>query len=114
MTKKELVNQFCEYRGKCTTDDVVALSYAYETLINPHWVSVEDKLPIDYEPVLAVVGGNHFAFVGICLNQTTWYCDIQNKAVEIKGITHWCHLPQPPVLSNSENTGKDLKGDDNG
>lgn len=72
------------------------LASAYDNITQPHWISVEDELPIDYEPVLAVVGGNHFAFVGICLNRTTWYCDIQNKAVEIKGITHWCHLPQPP------------------
>ena len=63
---------------------------------HPQWISVEDELPIDYEPVLAVVGGNHFAFVGICLNKKTWYCEIQNKATEIIGITHWCHLPQPP------------------
>lgn len=79
---------------------------------HPHWISVDDESPIDYEPVLAVVGGNHFAFVGICLNKKTWYCEIQNKAVEIIGITHWCHLPQPPVLSNSESAGKDLKGDE--
>lgn len=63
---------------------------------HPHWISVEDELPIDYEPVLAVVGGNHFAFVGICINKKTWYCDIQNKATEIIGITHWMHLPEPP------------------
>lgn len=32
MTREELVNQFCEYRGKCTTDDVVALNFAYDVL----------------------------------------------------------------------------------
>ena len=32
MTREELVNQFCEYRGKCTTDDVVALNFAYNVL----------------------------------------------------------------------------------
>ena len=67
------------------------------------WISVEEEHPIDYEPVLAVVGGNHFAFVGICLNKKTWYCEIQNKAVEIKGITHWMHLPQPPSSSEKPN-----------
>ena len=35
MTAKELVNQYCEFRGKCTTDDVVALNFAYEMLA-PH------------------------------------------------------------------------------
>lgn len=32
MTGKELIDKFCEYRGKCTTDDVVALTYAYKSL----------------------------------------------------------------------------------
>ena len=72
------------------------LASAYDNITQPHWISVEDELPIDYEPVLAVVGGNHFAFVGFCLNKKTWYCEVQNKAIEIIGITHWCHLPQPP------------------
>lgn len=71
-------------------------------LRNDRWISVEDELPIDYEPVLAVVGGNHFAFVGICLNKKTWYCEIQNKATEIIGITHWMHLPQPPKKGGKE------------
>ena len=33
MTQKELVDQFCEFRGKLTTDDVVALNFAYKTLV---------------------------------------------------------------------------------
>ena len=32
MTQKQLIDQFCEFRGKCTTDDVVALTYAYKSL----------------------------------------------------------------------------------
>ena len=32
MTEGKLVDMFCEFRGKCTTDDVVALSFAYKTL----------------------------------------------------------------------------------
>ena len=101
MTAKELVDQYCEFRGKCTTDDVVALNFAYE-MLSPHWISVKDELPIDYEPVLAAVGGNHFAFVGICINKKTWYCDIQNKATEIIGITHWMRLPQAPKEGGEE------------
>ena len=32
MTQKQLIDQFCEFRGKCTTEDVVALTYAYKSL----------------------------------------------------------------------------------
>lgn len=44
MTQKQLIDQFCEFRGKCTTDDVVALNFAYE-MIAPRWISVEEALP---------------------------------------------------------------------
>lgn len=61
MTQKQLIDQFCKFRGKCTTDDVVALNFAYEMLA-PRWISVEDELPMEYEPVLAAFG-NHYARV---------------------------------------------------
>ena len=32
MTREELIDKFCEFKGKCTTDDVVALTYAYKSL----------------------------------------------------------------------------------
>lgn len=44
MTQKQLIDQFCEFKGKCTTDDVVALNFAYEMLA-PRWISVEEKRP---------------------------------------------------------------------
>ena len=48
MTQKELIDQFCEFRGKCTTDDVVALNFAYQTL-TPRWISVKEELPKCYK-----------------------------------------------------------------
>ena len=95
MTREEFINWF-EERFVLTKNDIYEFGQLYDEVTKPRWISVEDELPIDYEPVLAVVGGNHFAFVGICLNKKTWYCEIQNKATEIIGITHWMPLPQPP------------------
>lgn len=95
--QEELNEAWCNYMGKCSIEIMQALAFALRWADqHPHWISVDDELPIDYEPVLAVVGGNHFAFVGICINKKTWYCEIQNKATEIIGITHWMHLPQAP------------------
>lgn len=44
MRSKELIDQFCKFRGKCTTDDVVALRFAYE-MLTAKWISVENELP---------------------------------------------------------------------
>lgn len=70
----------------------------------PHWISVDDELPNNYEPVIAAFG-RHFARV--CFHcGDTWYLDNPPVAEPMYGITHWMPLPQPPVLSNSEKTGK--------
>lgn len=99
----ELNEAWCKYMGKCSTEIIQALSFALRWCDeHPNWISVEDELPKDYESVLAAVGGNHFAFVGICLNKKTWYCNIQNKSVEIEGITHWMPTPQPPKKGGLE------------
>lgn len=93
MTQKQLIDQFCEFRGKCTTDDVVALNFAYEMLA-PRWISVDDELPNNYEPVIAAFD-RHFARV--CFHcGDTWYLDSPPVAEPMSGITHWCPLPQPP------------------
>lgn len=94
--EEEILKAYNEQKTKLGNQEHTFMRGAKWADAHPHWISVEDEFPIDYEPVLAVVGGNHFAFVGICLNKKTWYCEIQNKATEIIGITHWMPLPQPP------------------
>lgn len=97
--KQELIALFAT--GAMPIGELIDACFAFADN-HHHWISVEDELPKDYESVLAAVGGNHFAFVGICLNKKTWYCNIQNKSVEIEGITHWMPLPQPPQKGGKE------------
>lgn len=97
MTAKELVDQFCEYRGKCTTDDVVALNFAYNYLahrciIAPRWVSVKDALPdrhktIFSEPVIVTDG----VIVGI-----DFYNHQEEEWESFRNPTHWMFLPDVP------------------
>lgn len=71
---------------------------------HPHWISVEDELPKDYEPVLAAFA-NHFARV--CFNcGKTWYLNKPLAAEEMEGITHWMPLPAPPSCSEIPNNHK--------
>ena len=67
---------------------------------HPHWISVEDELPKDYEPVLAAFA-NHFARVCFHCGKT-WYLNKPLAAEEMEGITHWMHLPQPPKKGGKE------------
>lgn len=61
---------------------------------NPAWISVEDELPNNYEPVIAAFD-RHFARV--CFHcGDTWYLDNPPVAEPMSGITHWMPLPQAP------------------
>lgn len=84
MTQKQLIDQFCKFRGKCTTDDVVALNFAYEMLA-PRWKSVEDEEPpkgqwiITYEPTSPIVVGTDII--------------LPDETADEHNITHWMPLP---------------------
>lgn len=102
MTQKELVDQFCEFRGKCTTDDVVALNFAYEMLA-PRWISVKDELPPKYDSYLTRSSGN--------VIEITHY-NIDGWHTESKGnITHWMPLPSiEGIKGNQGETSPNEKG----
>lgn len=94
MTQKQLIDQFCEFRGKCTTDDVVALNFAYEMLA-PRWISVGDELPKNDCYILVTSRGivHH------------WRYGVLESADVLKnlyGITHWMPFPQPPKKGGEE------------
>jgi len=88
MTQKELVDQFCEFRGKCTTDDVVALNFAYEMLA-PHWISVKDELPPNKELVFITDG----EYTDTGFYEYT-FDEWQPCEKWLGDITHWLPLPQ--------------------
>ena len=98
MTQEELISHFCDYRGKCTTDDVAALTFAYRMLA-PRWISVEDELPpIDEKSfngdwsINVLVAGTDDDTIGI-----DFYDYGHNEWVSsIDPITHWMPMPKPP------------------
>jgi len=67
-------------------------------IYRPRWISVEDELPNE---------DGMYIFLQCGIIYTAMYY----KSIGLhRDVTHWCYLPQLPVLSNSSNTGKDLKG----
>lgn len=79
----------------------------------PHWISVKEGLPENGQRVLFsdkednIWAGVYIAHddYGFC-SPVTW-CDTHTIHHD---ITHWMHLPKNPILSNSENIGKNEKG----
>ena len=97
MTVKELINQFCEFRGKCTTDDVVALNFAYDTLA-PRWISVDEALPDRYKTIFSeVVIVTDGRTVGI-----DFYNHEQGEWETFGNPTHWMSLPEVPEKGGEE------------
>ena len=110
MTQKQLIDQFCEFRGKCTTDDVVALNFAYEMLA-PRWISVEEQKPklkhendgSQYSEAVIVTDGKYRTSANWVHNiWAGWYGWFTGGDEELKGVTHWMPLPQAPKSGSSE------------
>ena len=67
---------------------------------HPHWISVEDELPMEYEPVLAAFG-NHYARV--CFySGGKWYIDAGDICDEVFGVSHWMQISPPPKEGGEE------------
>ena len=109
MTQQEqLIEAWCNYRGKCSTEILHALAFAlrwYDQ--HPNWISVEDELPpnkggfsdevltYDYASKRYVVA--MFNYISNC-----WFgCD--------DTVTHWKRIEPPAKLSSLERTGKNCK-----
>lgn len=123
MTQKQPIDQFCKYRGKCTTDDVVALNFAYEMLA-PRWISVEESLPprdtffnisiIKNEDIekyglkdreldtsigcLVVICGGMLGLANYNYKEKAWSTACCDE------VTHWMLLPQPPKKGGEDET----------
>ena len=96
MTQKQLIDQFCEFRGKCTTDDVVALNFAYE-MLSPRWISVEEELPKNKELVFITDG----EYTDTGFYEYT-FDEWQPCEKWLGDITHWMPLPQAPKKGGKE------------
>lgn len=103
-------------RDRLANDDYPVYSDEYELKLaykagiedaknHPHWISVEDELP---EDGIRVVAANKAGAQDIRFRyHGKWYSNFGNEYTD---VTFWYPLPEMPVLSNSEKTGKDLKG----
>ena len=92
MKVKELIDQFCEFRGKCTTDDVVALNFAYEMLA-PRWISVEDEYPKEEQLVLACNTKGFFMPAKYSDGIWWFYWNLKSQLLD---VVYWMPMPTLP------------------
>ena len=105
MTRKEQIKEYLRIIGNGETMGIPS-DVGFECGVewadaHPYWISVEDELPIDYEPVLAAFG-NHFARVCFHCGEK-WYFGKSVGIEEVDGITHWMPLPTPPMKGDQCN-----------
>jgi len=113
MTRQdELIESFCKYRGKCSTEIIHALAFALKWCnAHPNWISVEDELPEKGDIVIVMqdaYGNIHFTaceFISamqLCdvtdfHVRSDAYLGITKKAeITLGAVTHWMPLPEPP------------------
>ena len=75
---------------------------AIEELLDavPHWISVEERLPEKWKPVLAFdpigYGEIGIAFIVGSLNTVVWRGVGFTNTAYPPNVTHWMPLPEPP------------------
>lgn len=108
MTREEKKNELIAllFKGAMPIGELIDECFEFEQK-HPHWISVEDELP---EVGVAVLTITPRGTQRVCFYEDGWWLANYIDLVRMGSITHWMPLPQLPVLSDSENTGRDLKG----
>ena len=111
--KKEFIEAILSWFNtpKVGNDEVLDrqfLADAYDNITQPHWISVEDELPKNKELVFITDG----EYTDTGFYEYT-FDEWQPCEKWLGDITHWMPLPQPPVVSKTENTGKKSNFDEN-
>ena len=108
MTREEFINWF-EGFTILTKNDIYELGQLYDEVTKSQWISVDDELPPkkgEYDDL----SNNVLATDGKEIYESVYNYDFEDWFTHdiwrLDNITHWCYLPQLPVLSNSEKTGK--------
>lgn len=92
-----------EYELECAYDAGAMWADAH-----PHWISVEE-LPKIGKDVLVLREDGEMQVAHQYNEEIARWWSVDGFPLK-NNVTHWMPLPIMPVLSNSENTGKDLKG----
>ena len=59
------------------------------------WISVKDRLPEDWCPVLVMVRETEMPLLG-SYRENVWFHEMWNTTFINGAVTHWMPLPQPP------------------
>ena len=112
MNKESFINEALQHMLHKQTSlvDIINAAIEYGQANANHWISVEDGLPKETNMYL-VIHHNVVCTMWWYDNLEEWaeiYVDenenIQSRKMD--GITHWQHLPQPPIIGFQPNQRK--------
>lgn len=98
----------CEWKDQCenVVCDVKTMPTIDPESLRVQWISVEDRLPQEWEEVL-VRSECNFTECAVYLGTPgKWRVTWNHDMLEPDSITHWMPLPEPP------NCGAKMKGSD--
>ena len=88
----------------CDVTDAVAMNYVENITLVDHliangvtvqeWISVKDRLPVDWCPVLVMVREIEKPLLG-SYRENVWFHERWNTTFINGAVTHWMPLPQP-------------------
>lgn len=94
--------------NKKTFDTIIGLQPTVE--VEPKWIAVEERLPKEWEPVLAMIYIDELPerpiidtmwFMGNIDGRNEWRVCWNSDRVE-SDVTHWMPLPKPPTDNKGE------------
>ena len=104
MKREEFINWF-EGFTLLTPNDIYDLGQLYDEVTKPHWISVDDrrpKLKHMYEDtqcsdkVIVTNGEYRTSACWVHNIWAGWYGWFTDGDEELKDVTHWMPMPQPP------------------
>ena len=63
-----------------------------------NWISVKDKLPDEKMIILVINKEKEMAVCEININENNYIFMLFNTSLQIKHVTHWTPLPDPPEI----------------
>ena len=93
------------------TSGAIELIDTLRTMPQNRWISCEDKLPIEYGPVLcyarSTTGEGNCRILGTLRNGEFWFLQVDGTQLSFPNlqleVTHWMPLPDPPVDGGADN-----------
>lgn len=118
MTREDFLDRIDEIMCGTSNAERAYLEELYDEVTKPHWISVEERKPkfkhkndeFRYSETVIVTDGEYCTSANwVHSTLAGWIAWLNRGGEELKGVTHWMSMPQPPTVA--ENATVKEKGD---